>query len=182
MGLTDKIKQMAMRLREKIKLAHEKNVADELLSRLGIKPGGAPAHGNPDKNEPDRLYKIDDKIVGVEVTTAYYSEVEAKTAHEVAEKPLAKNDAKLGEVMGSPDDSICESIQENLDQKCGKKYSNTNETWLCISIEAGITDTASIEECIAGLKVPKSHPFTRIFVTVRKSENEGGGLEVIRIA
>lgn len=154
MGLKDKIKQVVMRLRDKIKLGHEIAVADELLSSLGIMPAGAPANGNPDKNEPDRLYKIDGKIIAVEVVTAYYSEVGAKTAHEVAEKPLAIEEARVAEIMGSPDDSICESIQDALNQKCEKQYSNTDETWLCISIEAGITETATIHGCVDDVELP----------------------------
>jgi hypothetical protein len=168
------------RLRDKIKKAHERAVGDELLDSLGIKPASV-AHGDPDKNEPDRLYKIDEKTVGIEVVTAYYTEVEARIAHEAAEKPLAANEATVGEIIGGPDDAICKSIQVNLNQKSAKKYSGTDETWLCINVDAAVTEMATIKECVAGLEVPENHPFTKIFVTVRNPEADGSGLQVIEV-
>jgi len=173
-------RSLVERPREKIKRAHEEAVADELLESLGIKPANG-AHGNPDKNEPDRLYKIEEKTVGIEVVTAYYTEGEAKIAHEVAENPLGENEFMMGEIIGGPDDAICESIKVNLKEKCTKKYSGTDETWLCINVEAGITEMEVIEECVDNLEAPQGHPFVKIFVTMRKSDAEGGGLGVIEI-
>lgn len=170
-----------MRLRDKNKLAHEKAVADELLGSLKIEPTDS-CHGNPDEKEPDRLYRIDEKIVGIEVVTAYYTEQEAKiTAEIAAEKPLAPDEIRTGEVIGGPDDAICESIQDALYEKCAKKYSGTDETWLCINADAALTEMAVIEECVKDLEVPEN-PFTRIFVTVHKLESEGGGLGLIEIS
>lgn len=180
MGLKDKIKHIAMRLREKIKLAHEKTLADELLESLDIKRTKA-AHGNPNKNEPDRIYRIDEEIVGIEVVTGYYTEADAQVAHETAENPPAENEAVVGEIMGDLDNAICQSIQNALNGKCEKTYSGTDETWLCINVEGGITEITSIQECVENLEVPQDHPFARIFVTARKSEIEGGGLAVIEV-
>ena len=168
------------RLRDKIKKAHEGAVADQLLEGLGIRPASS-GHGDPDKNEPDRLYKIDQKTLGIEVVTAYYTEAEAKVAHKVAEEPLAEDEVMMGEIIGGPDDAICESIKENLNQKCAKKYSATDETWLCINVEAGITEMAVIVGCIDSLEVPENHVFSKIFVTMHKSEADGGGLGLIEI-
>src|SRR5216683_2093632 len=151
-----------MRLREKSKLAHEKAVADNLFKELKIRQLGS-RPGNPDRKEPDRLYRINKKTIGIEVVTAYYSKREAKRAAEVAEKPLAVNEIALGEIMGSPDDAICEAIQKNLDEKCCKTYSGTDETWLCINVEVGITEMAVIQDCVAILEVPENQ-FARIFV------------------
>jgi hypothetical protein len=59
---------------------------------LKIKPLGA-RRGNPDKKEPDRIYGIDQKTIGVEVVTTYYTEEEAKATEEAAaEKPLAADE------------------------------------------------------------------------------------------
>jgi hypothetical protein len=166
-----------MRLRDKNKQQHEGAVADELIQELKIKPVGT-RHGDPNKNEPDRLYRIDKKTVGIEVVTAYYSEGEAKaTAEAAAEKPIAPNEIRPGEVIGSPDDSICESIQENLSAKCAKKYAGTDETWLCINADAALTDLDCLKECVGNLDVPESQ-FARIYVTVSKPE---GGLEVFQV-
>jgi hypothetical protein len=169
-----------VRLSDKNKQAHEKAVADELLENLKIRAVGG-WQGNPDKNEPDRLYRIDKKTVGIEIVTAYYTEEEAKiTAEVAAEKPLALDEIRVGEVIGGPDDAICDSIQENLNEKCAKKYSGTDETWLCINADATLTEMAAIEECVASLEVPENK-FARIFVTVHKSEAEGGGLGLVEI-
>lgn len=112
------------------------------------------------------------------MVTAYYSEHEAKaTAEAAAEKPIAPGEIRLGKVIGSPDDSICESIQENLDAKCAKNYSGTDETWLCINADAALTELECIKECVENLEVPENQ-FARIFVTVSKPE---GGLEVFEV-
>ena len=167
-----------MRIRDKNKLAHEKAVADELLDMLKIKPLGSRA-GNPDKKEPDRIYRIDKKTIGVEVVTAYYTEGEAKAdAEAAAEKPIADDEVREGEVLGSPDESICDAIKDCLDEKCKKAYSGADETWLCIDVDAVLTESAIIKECVKGLAVP-SHGFARLFAMIRKSDNEGGGVDVI---
>ena len=167
-----------MRMRDNNKLAHEKAVADQVLQELKIKPLDF-RHGNPDKKEPDTLYRIDTKNIGIEVVSAYYTEKEAKAAAEAAaEKPLAADEIREGEIIGSPDELICEAIQDCLNEKSEKVYSGTDETWLCIDADAPLTESAIIEECIKNLAVPK-HGFARLFVSLRLSENEGGGVKVI---
>jgi hypothetical protein len=80
-------------------------------------------------------------------------------------------------VISSPDYSICESIQENLDPKCAKKYSGTDETWLCINADAALTELECIKECVDNLEVPENQ-FARIYVAVSNPE---GGLEVLEV-
>jgi hypothetical protein len=167
-----------MRLRDENKQQHEAAVADDLLKHLKIAPKLA-RPGNPTKNEPDRMYRIDEKIIGVEVVTAYYSNDEAQaTAEAAAEKPIAEDEIRVGGVIGSPDDSICESIQENLSTKCAKKYSGADETWLCINVDAALTELECIKECVEALHVP-ANPFARIYVTVNNAE--GGVVEVFEV-
>jgi hypothetical protein len=169
-----------VRIRERNKTAHEKALADELLQELKIKPLGS-RQGNPDNKEPDRLYRMGKKTIGIEVVSAYYTEKEAKATAEVAaEKPLAPDEIREGEIIGSLDDSICEAIQECLNEKSKKVYSGTDETWLCIDADAALTETTIIHECLKRLDMLK-HNFKHIYVTVRKSENEGGGLAVFEI-
>ena len=166
-----------MRLRDKNEEQHEKSVADDLLKKLEKRPVGD-RPGNPGNNEPDRLYRIDKKTIGIEVVTAYYSEHEAKaTAEADAEKPIAPDEIRVRKVIGSPDDSICESIQENLDAKCAKKYSGTDETWLCINADAALTELECIKECVDNLDMPENQ-FVRIYVTVSDPE---GGIEVLEV-
>jgi hypothetical protein len=169
-----------MRPRDKKKLGHEEAVADELLCELKIESSDA-RPGNPDKQEPDRLYRIGDKTIGIEVVTAYYTQGEAMiTAEAAAEKPIAPDEIREGEMIVSPDDAICDVIQDCLNQKSAKTYSGTDETWLCISADATLTESAIIEACVNNLEVPDHH-FSRMFVTLRKSENEGGGLALFEV-
>lgn len=68
----------------------------------------------------------------MEVVTAYYTEEEAKATAEVAaEKLVAADEVREGELIGSPDDSICNAIKECLDEKCKKAYSGAEQTWWC---------------------------------------------------
>src|SRR5258708_40378168 len=129
-----------MRLRDENKQQHERSVANALLNKLGIRPE-AEQPGNPTNGEPDRLYSIDKKTIGIEVVTAYYAEHEAKaTAEAAAEKPIAPGEIRVGEVTGSPDDSSCESIQEALDAKCAKKNSVTDAAWLFLNVDLALTE------------------------------------------
>ena len=161
-----------MRIREENKLAHEAAVGDELLELLKIKPSSRA--GNPDKKEPDRIYRIDTKTIGLEVVTAYYSEQEAKTSAEAAaEKPLEAGEMRLGGSIGAPDESMCDAIKKRLDEKCKKTYSGADQTWLCIEADATITELATIEQCVKELAVPE-HSFARVFVLARLSTSEGG--------
>jgi hypothetical protein len=68
-----------------------------------------------------------------------------------------------------------------LDEKCDKDYSGTDETWLCINVDAAITEIEIIEDFIGNELEIRDNDFDRIYVTVRKPEAEGGGLKVIPI-
>jgi hypothetical protein len=168
-----------MRQREKNNLDHERAVAQELLQKLDITPTDK-RHGNPDKGEPDYICTINGKTVGIEVTTAYYSEEEARTVAEIGEQPLKPNEIAVGEVMGDLDNEICESIQERLNEKSAKTYKGVDEVWLCINVDATVTETDSLEECVKNLEIP-ANVFKQIYVSYTKSDNEGGGLGLLSV-
>lgn len=173
-----------MSKREAVKKGHEKAVADQLLETLKVESEFVRL-GDPGKREPDVIYKVEGKSVGVEVATAYYEDVNAKDAAEIAagEKPLYVNEirARSRGVLGDPDRMICERIQAEIDDKCGKVYAGTDETWLCISQDALLSDAASVSECVKKLKLPPKHGFARIYLTCTAPEHEGGKYTAIKL-
>jgi hypothetical protein len=172
----EKCPRNAMRLRDDSKEKHEHAVANVLLEKMGISSED-PRPGDPSRDEPDRLCTSDKRVIGIEVVTAYYSKKEAQlTAEAAAERPMSPGEMRFGKVMGGPDAAICESIQKNLDAKCARKYTGADETWLCINVDAFLTDMTVLQECIENLEVPKKNHFTKIFVLVANSEGELGGL------
>ena len=168
-----------MRQREKNNLEHERAIAQQLLQKLGITPTSE-RHGDPSKGEPDYICIIDGKTVGIEVTTGYYSEQEARAVAEIGEQPLMADEIAVGEVIEEPDNAICESIQERLDEKCAKTYKGVDEVWLCINVDAAITESNSLEDCVENLEVP-ANGFKQIYVSYTKSDNEGGGLGLLSV-
>lgn len=173
-----------MRIRDAIKQGHEKAVADQLLKVLEV-DATFERMGGANQNEPDLIFKIGDKSVGIEVATAYYEESDAKDAWEIAacENPLAAGETRprSGGVIGNPDRTICERIQSELDDKCGKTYAGVDETWLCIEQGAALSDAKSTEDCLKSLKVPAGHKFARIYLSYDGPLHDGGGYKVVRI-
>jgi hypothetical protein len=170
--------------RETVKKEHEQAVADQLLETLNIE-ARFERPGDPNKKEPDFICNLSGKIVGIEVATAYYEDSDAKDAAEIAaeERPLDPGEIRVRSkgILGGPDQMICERIQLEIDDKCGKVYAGTNETWLCISQDAALSDADSVAECQKNLKVPAKHQFARIYLTYLAPEHEGGKYTAVQL-
>lgn len=141
--------------------------------------------GDPDKGEPDVIFKIEAKTIGIEVATAYYEDSDGKDAAEIAagERPLGPGEIRprSGGVIGSPDRTICERTQAELEDKCSKTYAGVDETWLCINQDAPLSDAASVAECVRNLKVPAKHNFARIYLTYTAPLHEDGAYTEVQI-
>lgn len=174
-----------MRTRDADKTAHERAVANQLLATLEVEANFV-RHGDPNKREPDLIYrKSGEQTIGIEVVTAYYEDSDAKDAAEIAagEKPLGPGEIRerSGGLLIGPDKEICERIQRELEKKCRKSYAGTDEMWLCINQDALLSDAASVAECMKNLGVPAKHWFARIYLTYTAPIHEGGKYIAVQI-
>jgi hypothetical protein len=173
-----------MNKREAAKQGHEKAVADQLLEVEKL-DASFERVGDPAKKEPDAIYQIGGQTVGIEVATAYYDEADAQDEWEIAtgEHPLGPGEIRPSStgIMGNPDQMICETIQEELEDKCRKTYEGAAEIWLCINMLAPLSDAASVAECLTILEVPEKHGFSRIYLTYTAPEHEEGKYVAMRI-
>ena len=115
-----------------LKKQHERGVCDRLLYALGVQ-ASFERYGN-ERDEPDVIYRLGEgSTLGIEVATAYYDDADAK-----AEWTLARGvrpsppDGIEARVFRSPDDLLCERAQQELLDKCAKRYSGADCLWLCI--------------------------------------------------
>lgn len=173
-----------MNKREAVKKGHEKTVANQLLEVEKIEATFERV-GDANKKEPDVIYTIGDLAVGIEVATAYYEDSDAQDEWEIAtgEIPLAVGEIRPSSAgtMGNPDQLICETVQEELEDKCGKTYAGVEETWLCINMIAALSDAESVAECLDELEIPEAHKFARIYLTYTAPEHESGKYVAKRI-
>ncbi|MCI0622781.1 MAG: hypothetical protein L0387_14160 [Acidobacteria bacterium] len=173
-----------MRKRDTIKQGHEKAVADQLLQVLRVEATFA-RHGDPNQREPDVIYSIDGRDVGIEVATAYYEDSDASDEWSLAagEREVSPKgyEERSGGVLRSPDQMICERVQAEVNDKCGKQYAGAEEFWLCIEQRAALSDAASVQECVKSLTVQQEPPFARLYLTCLAPVHEGGAYNVVRI-
>lgn len=173
-----------MHKREAIKKGHEKAVTDQLFGTLETN-ASFERFGDPDKAEPDVIYVHDGKTIGVEVSTAYYGDRDAQDEWEIAtgDRPLAAGEIRPSSagVIANPDQLICDRVQAELEDKCSKAYKGTDVTWLCINLDAPLSDADSIAACVRELQVPPKHGFARIYLTYTAPEHEEGSYTAIRI-
>ena len=81
-------------------------------------------HGNDD-GEPDIIYTVADKTVGLEIATVYCDDNQAKVEWQLA-RGIIKRDPPVWVITGSwtePDKLVVARIQQELNDKCAKNYS-----------------------------------------------------------
>ncbi|MCC6822619.1 MAG: hypothetical protein IT579_17960, partial [Verrucomicrobia subdivision 3 bacterium] len=138
-------------------------------------------HGN-DAGEPDVLYEWKQKILGIEVATAYRDDLQAKYEWDIARgviKPTKDLETLLS--YDDFDERVCRRIQQEINGKCVRPYTGAQTTWLCIERRALISDHDAAVACARRLKVPTKPPFAGIFIYYAVPLHEGGDYRVINL-
>ena len=163
-----------------LKEQHEKAVGDSLLKALGVSVQFIGC-GAPQKQEPDLLYRMGDRCLGVEVTTAYYDNNHSRAEWGEAREKLAP-DTKGRMIMLfadiDPDQRMISSVQDALRKKGKKVYSGTSSVWLCIQARDRLASLDEMAALVKKLDIPKQSSFERLFLVWHAPCGEGSGIEV----
>jgi len=143
------------------KRANEKNVAEKLVKLLF--PNFVFDRFGNDKGEPDVIFKDRMRTLGVEVTTAYYEDIDIGNISSVAEM----------------DDKMCAVINRMVMKKATRKYSGFDKIVLCIEVKDPAGDEFSMVNCLLNSSIPVQHPFAEIYVL--SYTVDGGEYEVFKI-
>lgn len=166
-----------------LKRDHERFICEELFKVLGIEAEFIQM-GN-DSGEPDVIYRVQDKTVGIEVGTAYYDESDAKQEWTLARGerafPEEGFEPRAAGVLLNPDDLICRKVQHEIDDKCGKRYGGADEIWLCVEQRAPLSDAQSVAACVKQLRIPEGNHFAKIHIFYLASLKDGGAYTVVQI-
>jgi len=165
-----------------LKEQHEIAIGNALLRELKLDAQWI-RHG-VDGVEPDLIYQLAGKKVGIEITTAYYDEHQARVEWQLARGELRPDRngfayiKKPREWTGEPYKLIAASVQRKLDVKCSKSYSGVDAAWLCIEQHAQLADVSETLEMILHLRISAGHPFERIYLAMYAHVGDGGGFRV----
>jgi len=163
---------------------HEKSVCDILIRSLNLN-AEFERYGN-DINEPDCIYKMNEDFLGIEVATAYSTDINARQTWTLRrrEREFPKQGYEFQE--GGPiyyDGLISVRIQNEILDKCSKKYFGTDKIWLCIEENPylSMSDEKTFENCLKSIQIPGRHYFHYIYLLYLAPTSEGGGYKVLKI-
>jgi hypothetical protein len=157
-----------------LKEQHERAIGDQLLKGLELK-GEFRRHGKDD-GEPDLIYSVDVRTIGIEIATAYLGADAAKVDWD-----LARGKAQRGVVnLFKSDERMLSSVQRALDEKCLRTYSGANAVWLCIEAHDPAASVWQIEQLARSLSIPH-HSYERIYVGFHALPDDGGGFRVYQL-
>jgi hypothetical protein len=165
---------------KQLKEDREKAIGNRLLKALKL-DGKLLRHGK-DGIEPDLIYSLEGKTVGIEISTAHYSEGTASVESKLARGEIKRDPprwVKLG-VPKEPDKVMVSRFQRELDDKCTKHYSGVDAVWICIEQRADLSTVADTEELIAAITIP-ANQFEAIYLVFNAPLQDGGGFHVYRL-
>ena len=157
---------------KEVKEGHEKAIGNQLLRALKLN-GKFLRHGEDDC-EPDLLYSLDGKTVGIEIATAFYHNEQAQIESQLALDKLKSG--RFGTPLGVPNDQdkvILSRAQWELNDKCSKSYSG-DEVWLCIDLQAPLLEISEAKQLADAITVPVCHKFARIYFGFHTLVDEKG--------
>jgi hypothetical protein len=160
----------------------EKWVCDTLIDKLNLN-AKFERYGN-DINEPDCIYESNGELIGIEVATAYPENVYAKQKWTLArgERQFPQQGYEwLGDGPIFHVHLMRARIQNEIDDKCSKRYFGVDKTFLCIKEDDPLSDDGSFRDLLQSIKVPERHCFNAIFLLHHAPTNEGGDYEASKI-
>ena len=104
-----------------------------------------------DDGEPDLLYSLGGKTVGIEIATAFYHNRQAEIESHLALGKL--NSGRFGTPLGVPNDQdkvILSVPRWELNEKCSNRYAG-DEVWLCIHLQAPLLEIPEAEQLLTPL-------------------------------
>ena len=165
-----------------LKERYEIAIGDALLRALGL-DAQLIGHG-ADGVEPDLIYQLAGKRVGIEIATAYYDNDQARVEWQLARGELPPDPSGITKIKsprdwtGEPYKLIAARVQQELDDKCSKSYSGVDAAWLCIEQHAPLADVSETQRLVSRLKISTGHPFERIYLGMYAHIGDGGGFRV----
>lgn len=166
-----------------LKKQHEKFVCDTLVRVLGLN-AIFERYGN-DLDEPDCIYKVDGNLLGIEVATAYYRDIDAKQKWTLARKerkfPLQGYEWRWGGPIKNAGELMRRRIENEIKEKCSKKYCGAKEIWLCIQETADLSDERTIRNWLQSIKIPEKHYFDAIYLLHHAPTHEGGDYKAFKM-
>lgn len=163
---------------KEVKEGHEKAIGNQLLRALKL-DGKFLRHGDDD-GEPDLLYSLGGKTVGIEVATAFYHNKQAEIESQLVLGKLKAG--RLGTPLGVPNDQdkvILSVAQWELNDKCANRYAS-DEVWLCIDLQAPLLEISEAKQLADAITIPARHKFARIYFGFHALV-DGKGFTVFRL-
>jgi hypothetical protein len=163
---------------KEVKEGHEKAIGNQLLRALKL--DGKFLRHSEDDGEPDLLYSLDGKTVGIEIATAFYHNKQAEIESQLALGKLKSG--PFGTPLGIPKDQdmvILSRAQWELTDKCSKGYLG-DEVWLCIDFQAPLLEISEAEHLADAITLPPRHKFARIYFGFH-ALLDGKGFTVFRL-
>jgi len=160
----------------------EKWVCDTLIRILNLKAKFERV-GN-DSNEPDCIYKLNEDLLGIEVATAYPKNEYAKKKWTIArgEREFPKQGYEwLGDGPIYHAVLMRTRIQNEINDKCSKRYFGVDKTLLCIEEYDHLSDDGSFRDLLQSIKIPENHCFNAIYLLHHSPINEGGDYKAFKI-